>query len=115
MEQPQTKAAAEKEKWVEVPKPEIHEEFSSLTLMCPTDCDYTLCLFYDDTDNVAGLQIAVCIIILLLFPEESKELEIPLHICILFHEFRKRLDDLDNIFYFGKILLFLFNFFSDLC
>ncbi|XP_075991263.1 uncharacterized protein LOC142986612 [Anticarsia gemmatalis] len=57
MEMPQNITAASEKGWQEVSKPELPRGYDKLVLWCPVQ-DYTLCMLYDDTGYIAGLQIA---------------------------------------------------------
>ncbi|XP_075983108.1 uncharacterized protein LOC142981233 isoform X2 [Anticarsia gemmatalis] len=57
MEMPQSTSAAEGRGWEVVMKPTLPSGYDVLVLMCPEN-DYTLCMLYDDTGYIAGLQIA---------------------------------------------------------
>ncbi|XP_075991464.1 uncharacterized protein LOC142986736 [Anticarsia gemmatalis] len=55
---PQNITAASEKGWQEVSKPELPRGYDKLVLWCPVQ-DYTLCMLYDDTGYIAGLQIAL--------------------------------------------------------
>ncbi|XP_075983057.1 uncharacterized protein LOC142981211 [Anticarsia gemmatalis] len=57
MDMPTTQSAATTLGWVEMNKPTLPSGYDVLVLMCPEN-DYTLCMLYDDTGYIAGLQIA---------------------------------------------------------
>ncbi|XP_075983017.1 uncharacterized protein LOC142981189 [Anticarsia gemmatalis] len=57
MDMPTTLSEATTKGWEEVNKPTLPNGYDVLVLMCRKN-DYTLCMLYDDTGYIAGLQIA---------------------------------------------------------
>ena len=60
IELPRSVESAAAAGWKQVEGPAGRAGYESLALFCPKD-DYTVCVFLDDTDYIAGLQVAVCI------------------------------------------------------
>ncbi|KAL0819864.1 hypothetical protein ABMA28_007886 [Loxostege sticticalis] len=54
---PRTVASAKNSRWVETPRPS--GPMPSLVMYCPSQNDVVTCALFDDTNNIAGLQIAL--------------------------------------------------------
>ncbi|KAL4716680.1 hypothetical protein ACJJTC_004799 [Scirpophaga incertulas] len=58
MEVPQFLSDAKNARWVETPRPNIGV-LPELVLYCPSASDHSMCVFFDDTQYVAGVQVAI--------------------------------------------------------
>uniref|UniRef100_A0A2A4J3W2 Peptidase S1 domain-containing protein n=1 Tax=Heliothis virescens TaxID=7102 RepID=A0A2A4J3W2_HELVI len=58
IELPQSGVKAVAAGWVQKERPSAPEGYAGLVMWCPKD-DYTVCVLIDDTDYIAGLQVAL--------------------------------------------------------